>query len=1047
MSEELGKINLTTFVGEGTDITSLQTQINAITPSNQLISGGVTYSGVGLVYDISSLSYRIQGIIYSAIASQVTLATADPTNDRIDVIYVDVSGLTGSITGTPAINPVKPQVDASTQLQLTFVTVPAGATSPTISVEAVYFENAGTPTEWAGTTDGTVIFNSVADPYPPSTVSVETTSPLANGKEIIFTPLTPYAISGGVLSMQMKAKVDMSVPQGAVRVGFWSGGSLVGNSVELGGTTSTTFGFIGTDTTNYQLVAIDLTAFGILPSTVDELRIYRVGGGSQADFFLDNIEIQEIPTIINVVNSTSASTGLLTGGVLSVASAITYDISDGTGQVVTSAGEITNVSWVGLTGLTPLIGGSNLITFVGITELGAVVIQSAPFTPTQSRTIIFLGVVVHVNTTTIDAVNNEQQIAFNPFSSLYDAMEAIGFFNINGNVFSPNGANLNLDKSVGTIFKMGSNYDTDINNPHYRSLSALTALTFQYRFSNGANGVTGIAVDPDNLDDGSGGLTPVGNNQWSIQRIYVFTSNNVKIQRGVADYATLDAAIAGIATEAYVTEPSIAANGLLRGWLITKKGATVLNGAEALFLDAPKFGEGNAGATGAVVDLQISYDNSASNPEILTSVAGGALTIRRGSAADVDAIFEGQNGAGSNTFVLNGLGQVTTGIWQGTAIAAVNGGTGQTAYVIGDTLYASSTTAISKLAIGSVGQVLTVAGGVPTWATPASGGETLAQTLAIGNSTGANDIVMSTELNSFVCIVSDNVTTTNRTSLCFVDGGASQDTIALTNPDFYTIPATQTGLIGVSGAEIGLEYHLSQFEGYYTTIDSNGWRFWINGGATPAQNINLDPLVRIAMNSPNGSGFQGIVTTENLTAERTYTFQDASGTVAFLSDITGGAGWIAPLIPLGSIIGSGTTFTINGGGGVYLTFDGSSDDTIYFNDSLDTNIPYDGSNLTLRIRMRLQTNGGVGDTIGWVLGYQFVQDGVNSDIGLITLAQQNVDVSSELANINFTTDLGLMTGIAGADTILVTLERNSIGTGADTYSGNAEVLSLEWVKS
>jgi hypothetical protein len=44
--------------------------------------------------------------------------------------------------------------------------------------------------------------------------------------------------------------------------------------------------------------------------------------------------------------------------------------------------------------------------------------------------------------------------------------------------------------------------------------------------------------------------------------------------------------------------------------------------------------------------------------------------------------------------------------YNGTALPAVNGGTGQTIYTIGDLLYASSTTALSKLAAVASGQVL-----------------------------------------------------------------------------------------------------------------------------------------------------------------------------------------------------------------------------------------------------------------------------------------------------------------------------------------------------
>jgi len=371
-------------------------------------------------------------------------------------------------------------------------------------------------------------------------------------------------------------------------------------------------------------------------------------------------------------------------------------------------------------------------------------------------------------------------------------------------------------------------------------------------------------------------------------------------------------------------------------------------GAEFLNLNATKGLQTFVGLNGkSFLDGtgELAITNLASSQSISITPSNKFIRYTDGIAFSLDTIYPTLTAFRTQTYQ-DASGTIAL---VGDTISPTSGGTGITTYTTGDILYASAANVLSKRAIGTVGQVLTVAGGVPTWAA-AGGGETLAQTLAIGNSTGANDIVMSTELNSLVCIVSDNVTTTNRTSLCFVDGGASQDTIALTNPDFYTIPATQTGLIGVSGAEIGLEYHLSQFEGYYTTINSNGWRFWINGGATPAKNITLDPLVRIAMNSPNGSGFQGIVTTANLTVDRTYTFQDASGTVAFLSDITGGGATLRNVsstdtfatanetinctantftVNLPTAVGiQGTTYTLVNSGTGTITLDGNGTETI-----------------------------------------------------------------------------------------------------------------------
>ena len=55
-------------------------------------------------------------------------------------------------------------------------------------------------------------------------------------------------------------------------------------------------------------------------------------------------------------------------------------------------------------------------------------------------------------------------------------------------------------------------------------------------------------------------------------------------------------------------------------------------------------------------------------------------------------------------------------------LPAANGGTAQSTWTTGDLLYASGTNTLAKRAIGSTGNVLTVVGGVPTWAAPATSG-------------------------------------------------------------------------------------------------------------------------------------------------------------------------------------------------------------------------------------------------------------------------------------------------------------------------------------
>ena len=57
-----------------------------------------------------------------------------------------------------------------------------------------------------------------------------------------------------------------------------------------------------------------------------------------------------------------------------------------------------------------------------------------------------------------------------------------------------------------------------------------------------------------------------------------------------------------------------------------------------------------------------------------------------------------------------------------TPVASTNGGTGLSSFTTGDIIYSSSGNTLAKLGIGTTSQVLTVAGGVPSWATASSGG-------------------------------------------------------------------------------------------------------------------------------------------------------------------------------------------------------------------------------------------------------------------------------------------------------------------------------------
>jgi len=118
----------------------------------------------------------------------------------------------------------------------------------------------------------------------------------------------------------------------------------------------------------------------------------------------------------------------------------------------------------------------------------------------------------------------------------------------------------------------------------------------------------------------------------------------------------------------------------------------------------------NVAATGGI---EISSDSL----QLKATVAGDGLTLTNGvldvagttdrisvtaNAIDIATTYAGQSS-------ITTLGTISTGIWQGTTVAAAYGGTGQNTYAIGDLIYASASTTLSKRTIGSDGQVLQVA--------------------------------------------------------------------------------------------------------------------------------------------------------------------------------------------------------------------------------------------------------------------------------------------------------------------------------------------------
>jgi hypothetical protein len=306
----------------------------------------------------------------------------------------------------------------------------------------------------------------------------------------------------------------------------------------------------------------------------------------------------------------SLSTGIIDGGIISINALddSKFDISSGVGVVVDNHSDpanpvVTVLTWDTITVSGDMSGPSGRHPVYITMDKDYNVHQSlSPLTPDKYSDEIYLGIIAVLTTTgKVVAAYQMQSPAYEPMIRMRQFFDALGAFNIEGNVYSPNGANLKIDRSAGKLFRPGANYSASHKVPDILDTDSVSQETFfQPKHVAGVWAYTSPAssdLDPEYYDNLTN-LVAVPAGKWTIRPIYYYPNARF-IPYGQAVYDTKEDAIAGVGDAVQVHPILTPGEFVLRGYIIVQQGATDLSDTDqAEFIVLGKFGAGSGGGGG-----------------------------------------------------------------------------------------------------------------------------------------------------------------------------------------------------------------------------------------------------------------------------------------------------------------------------------------------------------------------------------------------------------------------------------------------------------------
>jgi hypothetical protein len=928
-------VNLLTLQAYGAGIT-WKNPVTAATTVNITLSGTQTVDGVVLVAGntvlVKNQSNTAQNGIYKVNAGAWTYAIGSTTWDQYvsALVFVEYGSQTGSAW---------------------YCTAQPGGTLGTTAMTWSAFSTAASYTAGTGLTLAGYQFSITNTGVAATTYGSATASPVfavnAQGQITSVTNTTITPALGSITGFGTGVATALAINTGTAGAFVVNGGAL--GTPSSGTLTNCTFPTLNQNTTGYAAGLAGGLA-GSLPyqSAVNATTFLAAGSNGQVLTLAAGLPSWATPTTGTVTSvsgtgtvngitltGTVTSTGSLTlGGTLgSIAnsqltnSSITFGATAaalGTtvsgfnavsiGATTASTGAFTYLSTSSTTSTTPVLGfnASNCSFASGATVSGTylqAVMQNKSGTAGASTNL---------------AVSNDLGTdstyygEFGMNSSIFSASTPSDFFSINNGVYF-SGHDGDISYGSGNGFKTYLAWGTTGQSAHVINATGAIGLSTNLGTTPATSGTSGFGTAGYLMQTQGSGAAPT----WVAQS---------SIAAGSASTATT----ATNATNVGVTDDTTTATSVYPAWVTTTTGNLPIKTASTKLsfvpstgvLSATSFAGAGTGLTGTASSLSIGGNAAtATTSTNLTGGASGSLPYQSGAGATT-FLAAGTNGyvltlaAGVPTWAASTGGVTsfsagTTGFTPSSSttgaitlagtLNAVNGGTAQSTYTTGDILYASASNTLSKLAVGSTGQVLTVASGIPSWATASAGGGITwqsVQTTAIAATAGSGYPVNTT---SAAITATLPASPSAGNIIIFTDYAGTFATNKLTiNPNGNKFNgSTSNALVATNRESIAIVY-----------VDATqGWIAYSGfNDSTPAQSYTASYLTVAGGGSGGtggnsaGGGAGGLLSgTTTLTPGTTYTVVVGAGGASPGSTAQGNSGSNSSI--------TGLTASVGGGGG------------------------------------------------------------------------------------------------------------------------------------